>query len=63
MTDQIPRIGKSAPLFEGDIVKFDFRKKEIQYDHISLIKIIEKKKWTVLFFYPRDFSSLCPTEI
>ena len=63
LTDQIPRIGKSAPLFEGDIVKFDFRKKEILYDHISLIKIIEKKKWTVLFFYPRDFSSLCPTEI
>lgn len=63
LTDQIPRIGKSAPLFDGDIVKFDFRKKEIQYDHISLIEIIEKKKWTVLFFYPRDFSSLCPTEI
>ncbi len=63
MTNQLPRIGKSAPLFEGDIVKFDFRKKQIFYDTISLIEIIAEKKWAVLFFYPRDFSSLCPTEI
>ena len=63
MTNQIPRLGKSAPLFEGDIVRFDSRKKEILFDQISLVKIIEEKKWTVLFFYPRDFSSLCPTEI
>tara|TARA_B100001559_G_C16405510_1_gene577802 strand:- start:235 stop:798 length:564 start_codon:yes stop_codon:yes gene_type:complete len=59
----IPRIGKSAPLFEGDVVRFDSRKKEIIYDKISLVNIIEDKQWTVLFFYPRDFSSLCPTEI
>ena len=63
MSNQIPRLGKSAPLFEGDVVRFDSRKKEILFDHISLVKIIEDKKWTVLFFYPRDFSSLCPTEI
>jgi len=63
LSNQIPRLGKSAPLFEGDVVRFDSRKKEILFDNISLVKIIEDKKWTVLFFYPRDFSSLCPTEI
>ena len=50
-------------MFEGEIVKFDSRKKEILFDKVSLIKIIEDKRWTVLFFYPRDFSSLCPTEL
>ena len=39
------------------------RKKEIIFYKISLVNIIEDKQWTVLFFYPRDFSSLCPTEI
>jgi len=63
LTPTIPRIGKSAPLFEGDIVRYDTRKKKIHYDKISLVNIIAEKKWTVLFFYPRDFSSLCPTEI
>ena len=63
MAPTIPRIGKSAPLFEGEIVRYDSRKKEILYDKISLVNIIEDNQWTVLFFYPRDFSSLCPTEI
>ncbi len=63
MSNTFPRLGKPAPLFEGDVVRFDSRKKEIFFDTISLNKIIEEKKWTVLFFYPRDFSSLCPTEI
>ncbi|MCH2431886.1 MAG: peroxiredoxin [Candidatus Poseidoniia archaeon] len=63
MAPTIPRIGKSAPLFEGEIVRYDSRKKEILYDKISLVNIIEDNQWTVLFFYPRDFSRLCPTEI
>ena len=63
MSSPLPRIGKSAPLFEGDVVKYDSRKKEILYDKISLVEIIAEKQWTVLFFYPSDFSSLCPTEI
>ena len=63
MAPTIPRIGKSAPLFEGEIVRYDSRKKEILYDKISIVNIIEDNQWTVLFFYQRDFSSLCPTEI
>ena len=63
MSNSFPRLGKPAPLFEGDVVRFDLRKKQIFFDTISLNKIIEEKKWAVLFFYPRDFSSLCPTDI
>ena len=36
MTNQIPRLGKSAPLFEGDVVRFDYRKKEIFFDSIEV---------------------------
>ena len=39
MTPTIPRIGKSAPLFEGDVVRFDSRKKEIIYDKMSKSKM------------------------
>jgi len=63
LSNSFPRLGKPAPLFEGDVVRFDSRKKQILFDKVSLNKIIEEKKWAVLFFYPRDFSSLCPTDI
>ena len=63
MSNSFPRLGKPAPLFEADVVRFDSRKKQIFFDKISLNKIIEEKKWAVVFFYARDFSDLCPTEI
>ncbi|MBT4857314.1 peroxiredoxin [Candidatus Uhrbacteria bacterium] len=49
-------IGKEAPDF-SDIVAYqsgDFTK-------VSLSDY--KSKWTVLFFYPRDFTFICPTEL
>ena len=55
MSNTFPRLGKPAPLFEGDVVRFDSRKKEIFFDTISLNKIIEDKKWTVLFFIQETF--------
>ncbi|GAB3961267.1 hypothetical protein GCM10027614_83980 [Micromonospora vulcania] len=30
---------------------------------MSLEKNIEDDKWTILFFYPMDFTFVCPTEI
>lgn len=30
---------------------------------ISLIKILKKNKWLILFFYPADFTFVCPTEL
>jgi len=46
------RLGQKVPLFElatYDPVKEDFGK-------FSLAEQIEKKRWTVLFFYPADFT-------
>jgi len=48
-------IGSPAPLFALDgVVNMEFKK-------ISLADY--RGKWVVLFFYPADFSFVCPTEI
>ncbi|MBI5022303.1 MAG: redoxin domain-containing protein [Ignavibacteriales bacterium] len=52
-------IGASVPDFTletYDPAKGDF-------SEISLEVIKKKKKWTVLFFYPADFTFVCPTEL
>lgn len=49
------KVGKMAPHFEGEAyVQGDTKK-------ISLSDY--KGKWVVLFFYPLDFTSVCPTEL
>jgi peroxiredoxin (alkyl hydroperoxide reductase subunit C) len=48
-------IGKSAPAFELDAVH------DGQFKKIALSDY--KGKWVVLFFYPLDFTFVCPTEI
>lgn len=51
----IPKIGEKAPDFE-----------EIAYlnGEMKKIKLSDYKgKWVVLFFYPLDFTFVCPTEI
>lgn len=50
------KIGQPAPQFSGIMayVKGSFQK-------VSLADY--KGKWVVLFFYPRDFTFICPTEI
>jgi peroxiredoxin (alkyl hydroperoxide reductase subunit C) len=53
------RIGDHVPnvLFETyDPVKNDF-------GELTIDSIKKKKKWTVLFFYPADFTFVCPTEL
>ena len=51
-----PKVGQPAPVFE-----------ELQSYHKSEFHKISsedfKGKWLVLFFYPRDFTFICPTEI
>ncbi|WP_078547424.1 peroxiredoxin [Litchfieldia alkalitelluris] len=51
-------VGKPAPRFEMDAVlaNKDFGK-------VSLSENMKNEKWTVLFFYPMDFTFVCPTEI
>ncbi|MDO8137351.1 MAG: peroxiredoxin [Candidatus Brocadiales bacterium] len=51
----IPKVGEKAPDFE-----------EIAYvnGEMKKIKLSDYKgKWVVLFFYPLDFTFVCPTEI
>lgn len=51
-----PKVGAEAPIFES-----------LQSYHLGEFKKISlhdyKGKWLVLFFYPRDFTFICPTEI
>eukprot|EP01102_Stenamoeba_stenopodia_P003102 TRINITY_DN13028_c0_g1_i1.p1 TRINITY_DN13028_c0_g1~~TRINITY_DN13028_c0_g1_i1.p1 ORF type:complete len:284 (+),score=83.30 TRINITY_DN13028_c0_g1_i1:47-853(+) len=53
--NQIPQVGKPAPDFEADaVVGKDFKK----------VKLSDYKgKYVVLFFYPLDFTFVCPSEI
>jgi peroxiredoxin (alkyl hydroperoxide reductase subunit C) len=49
------RINKPAPIFEA---------KAFQNEEVKKIRLEEYKgKWVILFFYPADFTFICPTEI
>ena len=49
------KINKPAPLFEANA---------FHNDEIKKVKLEDYKgKWVVLFFYPADFTFICPTEI
>ena len=53
------KVGEIVQNFEVEVydpVKADFGK-------ISLEDIKAKRQWTVLFFYPADFTFICPTEL
>ena len=51
-------VGKQAPRFEMEAV---LPNKE--FGKVSLEENMRNGKWTVLFFYPMDFTFVCPTEI
>lgn len=51
-------ISQSAPSFEHVTA---YQKGHKGFRHVSLKDY--KGKWVVLFFYPRDFTFICPTEI
>src|SRR3954467_6999434 len=51
-------VGKQAPRFEMDAVM-----PNKEFKKVSLEEIMKEDKWTVLFFYPMDFTFVCPTEI
>ncbi len=51
----VAKVGEKAPAFLAEAyVEGEFRKVGLE-DY--------KGKWVVLFFYPRDFTFVCPTEI
>jgi len=51
-------VGKQAPNFEMEAVMPDK-----EFGKVSLEENMKAGKWTVLFFYPMDFTFVCPTEI
>jgi len=51
-------VGKQAPRFTMEAVLADK-----SFGKVSLEENINQDKWTVLFFYPMDFTFVCPTEI
>lgn len=48
-------IGKKLPEFEFEAYQ-DNKIKKIKFNHY-------KNKWLILFFYPADFTFVCPTEL
>jgi len=59
MNDTRLSIGDLVPDFK--IEAYDPSKND--FTEIQLEAIKKKKKWTVLFFYPADFTFVCPTEL
>jgi len=52
-------VGQQVPNFELET----YNPAEYQFGKVSLEDLIEKNKWTILFFYPADFTFVCPTEL
>jgi len=52
------KIGELAPNFEGILA---YQKGQEDFPKINLSDY--KGSWLILFFYPRDFTFVCPTEI
>ena len=54
-------VGQPAPEFEGEAY---FRSKDGSDDQFGVVKSSDYAgKWLCLFFYPLDFTFVCPTEI
>ncbi|MBD5796654.1 thioredoxin [Bacillus pseudomycoides] len=51
-------VGKQAPRFEMSAVM-----PNKEFKNVSLEENMKNDKWTVLYFYPMDFTFVCPTEI
>lgn len=56
------KVGKPAPKFEMDAVlpTGDFLDR---FGKVNLDDLLAQGKWVVLYFYPLDFTFVCPTEI
>src|SRR5512133_690514 len=53
------RVGEDVPNFEMET----YDPKASAFGKISLDELKQQKKWTVLIFYPADFTFVCPTEL
>ncbi len=53
------QVGKPVPEFTISV----YNPVEHGFEELSLAQARSQKKWTVLFFYPADFTFVCPTEL
>lgn len=53
------QVGQTVPDFEIETFNPDSGK----FDKFSLAEAKKDKKWTILVFYPADFTFICPTEL
>lgn len=56
---QALRVGQSVPNFEMDT----FNPKTAEFSKVELEEFKKQRKWTVLAFYPADYTFVCPTEL
>jgi len=56
------KVGKQAPRFEMEAVMPEGVALE-RFGKVNLDDLLAEKKWVVLYFYPLDFTFVCPTEI
>lgn len=53
------QVGQTVPDFKLEV--YDPKQKD--FSEVSLAGLQKAKKWTVLFFYPADYTFVCPTEL
>lgn len=58
MTDTV-KVGQIVPDFEMEV----FDPKRSDFGKISFADLKKQNKWTVLVFYPADYTFVCPTEL
>ncbi len=52
-------VGEKVPDFELET----FDPASVKFGHFRLADAVKDKRWTVLIFYPADFTFVCPTEL
>lgn len=53
------RVGQRVSNFEMEV----YDPKTLDFRKVSLGDFLRERKWVVLFFYPADFTFVCPTEL
>ncbi|MCX8075737.1 MAG: redoxin domain-containing protein [Aquificaceae bacterium] len=53
------KVGQKVPNFEMEV----YDPKTVGFAKLSLEDLLRERKWVVLFFYPADFTFVCPTEL
>lgn len=53
------QVGQEVP----DFTMETFDPSNCDFGQVSLSALLKEKKWVILFFYPADFTFVCPTEL